>query len=360
MIVEKSKLKKALARVNAFTVKDNLNSTNPPRVLFKAKDGKVEITSSNKTDFGRFTFDIEDKSEIGFTIELKDLMRATTMRGDPDIVFDEDCVQFSNGDTQMTFGARDASTYPLDSYELGDDKRIALPTDTLKKLVGKVAYCRNEKDQREFITGVHLMFDGKKLTAEATDAGRGMRNVLELDEDKGFSFNGIINAKTIGMIDSLEDGQEVQIGMDERAILIDNSEMSVYVVLINAKYPDMDRFLNGIKNNASFTLDRDAVVESLGLFSMSENKSLHLEGEGDKLVISQDDGVSKIKDTIPLEDFKGSQFSFLIDIDMFRELFQNIKEGSTKLHFVFNASEAPIQVYDEEKLLGAICPLRLQ
>lgn len=357
MILEKTKLKKLLAKVNAFVSKD-LVTTTPPRVLFQAKDGKVNVTSCNGTDFGRFSFETEDRTEMEFVIDVKNFSRMASLRGDASIEFESDCVEIKNGDTKMVFPAQTVDTYPLQDYALETDNRIEVKSEDLKKCIGKVSYCRNEKDTRLFVTGILLTFDGKTLKAEGTDSIRIMDNSIGLPEDKGFQFEGILNSKAIGVIENLDDGKDVKIGMDGVSVCVEDDDNLIYVSLINAKYPDLSKLFK-VNETATFTLDKNQVLESLTLFSQSENKSVIIDGEGDKLTFHQEDGVSEIKDCIPLEDFKGEHFNFCVDIDLFREIFQNMKEGSSKMKFVFNQPLEPVKVYDEEQLVGIIQPMEI-
>ena len=357
MILEKSKLKKVLVKVNAFTSKDIVLNA-PPRILFQAKDGRVSVTSCNGTDFGKFSFNTEDKTEMAFVMDVKNFSRMASLRGDPSIEFENDCVEIKNGDTKMVFPAQPIETYPLQDHALENENRIEIKSEELKKFLSKVSYCRNEKDTRLFVTGVRLSFDGKTLKAEGTDSIRIMNNAIDLPIEKNFSFSGILNSKAIGMIENLDDDKVVKIGMDDISVGIEDDDNTVFIALINAKYPDLSNLFD-VENKASFTLDKGQVLESLSLFAQSDNKSIIIDGEGDKLTFHQEDGVSEIKDCIPLEEFQGSHFNFCVDIDLFREIFQNMKEGSTKLKFIFNDTLEPVKVYDEEQLIGIIQPMEI-
>ncbi|MBP5458653.1 MAG: hypothetical protein J6Y62_00550 [Clostridia bacterium] len=364
MNVKKADLKKALAKVNSFVSKDLISSA-PPRVLFRAKDGMVEITSCNGTDFGQFRFKTEDQSDLSFIVELKSLNRAGALRGDPSIEFEKDspesdkgCMELKNGDTKMVFPAESGDCYPAGDFKVKSEKHLSLPTDEFKKLVSKVSYCRNEKDQRIFVTGMKIKFDGTTLRVDTTDSICAMSNKYVFAEDQGFSFEGLISPKAISMIENLEDGQQVVIGIDEQAFEIESEDTTVYTPLLNANFPDIEQLYDRVVNNSEFSIDKADILESLALFSMSDNKSLVFEGEGDRIVIHQEDGVTEIKDVIPMSDFNGSAFKFCIDFDNIRDAFQNIKEGSTRLHFVFQSELGAIKIFDDENLVGLLQPMR--
>ena len=356
MIVEKSKLKSALAKLSVLVNRESTINGNPTRILFESKDGSVSLTSCDGMNIGVFSFETSDKSNMDFVCDYRTLAAATVLRGDVSLECDGSILTISQGDTKMKYPVKGKDSYPSENKSIDNDNVLVIDSGKLKKLIGKISYIRKDKDPRPFTTGVNVRFDGKKLQMEVTDGPRIFRNYTVLDSENDFSFSGVIGARTVKLIETLDDEIPVSIQMDLSAISIKTGDMKVYMPLLNCKYPNLDKLFSS-DGEAKFKLGQSAVLESMEIFSVSDNKALSLSKVDGKLLFSMDDGISDIKDRIEIVSSEGVDFSFAIDFDIFRDLFRNLRE-SENVEMSWKNDQSPIYFRDDENMEGMLMPLK--
>lgn len=360
MKVEKAKLKSALSKLAVLVNKENTQDGNPTRILFEAENGKISLTSCDGSSLGIFSFETADQSSMDFVCDYRTLSAATVMRGDVDLVCENGILTISQGDTKMKYPVKGKDSYPTERREVESEKELVIASEKLKKLMGKISYIRKEKDPRPFTTGIHMVYDGEKLQMEATDGPRIYRNFTLMGEKQDYSFNGVIVARTVKLIESIEDEVEVHIKMDDTAISIQTGDMKVYLPNLNVKFPPIGKLFDNFFNNdqqVSFKLDKSVSLESIGIFSVSDNKALSLSNENGKLLFSMDDGVTDIKDKIDFLKFSGEDFQFAIDLDLFGNLFKNLRD-SESVEFIWEEETSPVYFRDEENMDGLLMPLK--
>lgn len=356
MIVEKGKLKNALGKVSAFVTKDsNAAIGMSSKVRFEAKGGNVKLVAFDGSNLVVHEFKTGDTSELGFVCDYRSLLASTLMRGDVTVEYGDGCVTMSEGDTNMVYPAVDAEAMQYKELKKPTDG-ICLLGAEIKRLVGKVSYARNEKDTRAFITCVNLICKGGELKAVATDACRMITNTIPIS-DGSEEFNVAIGDKTLKAIDCLCDEEEVCLSVGKTAISFYSESLKVSTPLVSIEYPSCEKFFQ-MEGVAEFTLDKSQVMESLAIMTTSENKGLSISKQGEKVKLSLKDGICDIVDLIPMEGFKGEDFSFACDIDKFKDIFVNIKDGCKKVKFTFGGPAMQILVADEESMRGCFMPLR--
>lgn len=356
MIVEKSKLKSALSKLSVLVNRESTIDGNPTRILFESNDGKISLTSCDGSNLGVFSFNTSDTSKMEFVCDYKTLTAATVMRGDVQIECKDSILTISQGETKMKYPVKGKDSYPNESKSIDSENRLIINSTKLKKLLGKISYIRKDKDPRPFTTGINFKFDGQRLKMEATDGPRIFRNFTTLEKDEGFTFAGTIGARTVRLIETLEDDVPVTIQMDENAISLKTGDMKVYMPLLNCKFPQIDRLFS-VEEHSKVKLNKNDVLESMEIFAISDNKALSISVEDDKLLFSMDDGISDIKDKIEIVSISGDNFGFPIDFDVFRDLFKNLKDCEN-VEFTCNDEYHPVYFQDEENMEGMLMPLR--
>lgn len=353
MKIEKAKLKNALNKISVFVEKE-ANGTSS-KILFSANGGKASITVCDGTNIGIFSFPIEDQSNLAFVTEHKPFAMAMALRGDLDFEYKDNVLKITQGESVVRYAATDADTYAFEEKSIEDGQSIKIDSSILKKLIGKVSYARKEKDARVFVTGVNLSCKGSQLKAESTDALRMLRNYTTI-ENTGVEFQGVLSAKCIRAIETMDENKEIVLSMNESAVSFLSDDMKVYVPKLNCKYPDSTRFFE-IDQKATFVLDKDKTLETIEFLSCSENKALLCRRSDNRVLFSMEDGISDVKDIIDMDSVSGSNFEFCMDFENFRDIFRNLKDGN-KVTFCWSDPLSIILFKDEENLEGVVMPLR--
>lgn len=354
MIVEKGKLKNALSKISVFVDKENAGTGS--KILFTAKEGKASLMAGDDNGIGVFSFAISEMFDLSFVTNYKALSFASALRGDVNLDFKDDILTIVQGDTSMTFPASAGDTFAFAEKSVEDGGSIKIDSSRFKKLISKVSYARKEKDQRPFVTGVHLTFKDKKLKAESTDALRMLRDFTTIEGFDSVEFKGTLSSKCVKAIELMDEGKEITICMNDKATGFIADDMRIYLPNLNCPYPDANKFFS-IDSKAEFTLDKDKVLESMEILSLSENKALLCKKENGKILFSMEDGVADVKDKIDIDSASGDDFEFCLDFEIFRDIFRNLKDSS-KVKFSWKDPVSPILFKDEENFEGVTMPLR--
>jgi len=354
MFVEKNNLKSALGKISVFVNKEANGAGS--KVLFAAKDGKASITACDGSNIGVFSFPVSDTSEMAVVAEYKAFTSATSLRGDINLEFENNTLKVTQGETTMVFAASGRGTFAFEEKKIEDGGSIKIDSSVLKKLVGKVSYARKEKDSRPFMTGVNLTFDGSKLKTESMDALRMLRNYTIIEGSSNQKFSGILSPKCIKAIESMEEGKEITLSMNDNAISFLSEDMKVYMPKLNCPYPDTTRFFV-MDEKATFVLDKSKVLESMKILAMSKNKALHCKKGGSNILFlfSMKNGVSDVKDKIEMENASGGNFTFCVNFEIFRDIFRNLRDGN-KVTFSWKDPISTVLFKDEENLEGIVMP----
>lgn len=360
MIVDKNKLKNTLVKVYTFSNGTGLAGLGT-KVLLNAKDGKVTLTAYDGSNFGSFSFDNEKspEGELEFVTEHKYLVAAASTRGDVDFSFENKKLTVVQNETVMVYPASTSEAFSLVEKELEDDSSsIKIDSSVLKKIISKVSYARKEHDEKPFVAGVNLKFDGKKLEALATDRVKVLRSHEVLEGFNDINFDGILTDKCIRAIENMDDSMEISLSMDKKAVKIVSGSMKIFVPKLDAVFPDVDIAFK-ITENVGFILDKGKVLEAIDILSTSSNKALTLCHTGDdaRLVFKIEDGVTAIKDVIYMEECTGGDFKMSIDFELFKNIFKNLKDCNL-LRFSFEGELKALKFTDMDNFEGVAMPLR--
>lgn len=356
MIVEKTKLKSALSKLSVLVGRESTVDGNPTRILFDADGGHVSLTSCDGSNLGVFSFTIADQSTLSFVCDYRTLASATVLRGDVQMDVEDSVLTITQGDTKMRYPVKGKDSYPNEAKSIESDDVLTVGSSKLKKLLSKISYIRKEKDPRMFTTGINFILKGNELKMETTDGPRIFRNFTTLEQDAGFSFKGLLGSRAVRLIESLDDEIDVAIQMDDNAISFETGDMKVYTPLLNCKFPTLDKLFT-IDEKSRVKLNKSEVLESMEIFAVSDNKALTLAVDGDKMLFYMNDGISEIKDKIPMINSSGTNFGFPIDFDFFRDLFKNLKDCET-VEIVCDDDMSPVYFCDEENMEGMLMPLK--
>lgn len=355
MLLEKTKLKSALNKISVFVDKET-NGVGS-KILFSAKEGTASITASDGSNVGIFSFSVADQESLEFVVEYKALASAAALRGDVQIEFKDRVLTVTQGETVMLFPATERDTFAFEERAVEGGETLSINSSVLKRLIGKVSYARKEKDVRPFVTGVHLKLEGNKLTTESTDALRMLRDNITVENLSQAEFSGVLSPKTVRAIETMDEDKSITLTMNENAIGFKADDMKVYMPKLNCKYPDTTRFFQ-VESKASFVLDKDKVLESMEILALSENKALKCKKAGNRILFAMEDGVSDVKDKVDIESSEGESFEFCIDFEHFRDIFRNLREGTSKVTFYWQDPLSIIMFKDDENFEGVMMPLR--
>ena len=351
--VDIKEFSKAVGKLNAFAEEDKVLHL-PPKVKVVAKDGKMTLTCTDAESHGQFSFPCD--GEMSFVIALRDLVSATKLRGNPTLTLDDGKIKIEEGQTQMQFPVSDVENYPALQEDNSVDY-LTLPAGKLKKFLNKISYAKLEKDSRLFLTVVKLDVDGKDIDACATTGAFLLTNHMEIEGNEA-KFSGLLTSRALRCISSCNDDEDADISILDDKLRLHTSSDYIILPLLNVTYPNVSKLLTNT-DNATFTLDKDDVLNSMRIFQGLDNIEIKLsKNDASNIKFESDTGVHHVVDVVPMEGVAGGDFSFSVNIPIFESLFKNLGDGLKKLTFTYQDNVSQVLVSDEENLKGAVMPMR--
>ena len=193
-------------------------------VLIEARDGQIELTTTN-LDLGiRCRIKADVKQPGGLTLPVRKL--ATIVRELPQAeVFVESSENnqakiASGGSLFKIMGIGTDEFPPLPTFE--NRHVFELTQDSVLNMLKSVSYGQSTDENRYILNGVYFNFSDDKLTLVATDGRRLALTALETDvaADNGGSL--ILPAKTVAELERLlGKGEKLKIAFNDRQVAFD-------------------------------------------------------------------------------------------------------------------------------------------
>lgn len=217
-------------------------------ILISAKDNRIKISATNlaTTIVTYIGADVEEEGAI--TIPAK-MLRDYVSNLSPSTIslsLKDDILHVKSDSTKSKFNGVTADDYPDLPEEINDVKVLELAPQTFYQLINSVAFSAAADDSKPIFTGIFLSYDGKTLTAAASDGFR-LTEATMLVESESAEFKVIIPAKTLLDVSRVfaDDQTNIEFGInqnDNLAVFRQN-ETLIATRVINGEYPDYQRIV---------------------------------------------------------------------------------------------------------------------
>src|SRR5664280_328700 len=214
-------------------------------VLLRAEDGKVEFTATDLDVTVACKVEAKVTKPGATTVPVKKLFGIVReLTGEIDIETDEKNVTSirSGGSFFKIHGLAADEFPPLPKFK--DDKKVALPQETVKGMLKKTSFAVSTDESRYVLNGIFISLKDHKMTMVATDG----RSLAMVDEEVDISEKSqgefIVPAKAVNELNRLlQDKGEVEVRYAENQAsftLKDEKGSSVLIVtkLIEGNYPN--------------------------------------------------------------------------------------------------------------------------
>ncbi|MBQ4479166.1 MAG: hypothetical protein II943_00835 [Victivallales bacterium] len=351
MLVNKQQFKNALAKASILTS----SALTGDKVRFTALGGQASITASNGAGMGIFRFECGADGDMTFVIEAKRLAIVNSLRGDPDFTLAGDKLTISQGETTTSLPVESPEALAVPEMYLDKDKAFEVDPAKLKRIFTQVAYARDTKDN--FYSNYSFGSDGRSLFARATNSKLAARATLGLEAGIT-AFEATITATAVALIEALEEDSPVKIALGENCLELESASMSAFIHTPERAFPapQCDSLIDGGDGAAKFAIAKEAMMGSLGIFASSEAKDITFAKEGDTVVLSSDNGISSVRDRIPLESSEGTDFKFALDLGQCRAIFGSLRDAPV-MAFRYEDPAKPIRFGDGVAMAGVVTTL---
>lgn len=311
LTVLQDKLSKALSIVGRAVAK---RSTLPVlgNILLETQDGRLRLSATDLS-IGINVWIDADVEEVG-SITLPAQLLTEFVNGLPTAQRVEISLNTKTMTARLKCGKFDASIkgiagdeFPIVGANNAQAERITLPAQTLRSMIGMVAFAAATDESRPVLTGVEVTFEGDRLTMAATDGYR--LSVHHAPITAQLERKLIIPARSLSELQRSITGEgDALLIIAENNItfemVTDLGNVQIFTTLIDNRFPDYKAIIpQQVATKATFKrADMLQAVKVAGLFARDNSNivRLHVNGNIKIAGVSSEsgDGTAEIDATI--------------------------------------------------------------
>ncbi|MCC2754211.1 DNA polymerase III subunit beta [Enterococcus gallinarum] len=311
-------------------------------------DKGLTLTGSN-ADISIETFLSVEKEKVQMKIEqtgaiiLQARFFSEIIRRLPDNtvtleVIENNQVAITSGKANFTVNGLDADSYPhLPVVESQD--RIEVPAHILNKIVNETVFAVSQHESRPILTGVHFVFENKKLLAVATDSHRLSQRVIPLESGEA-NFNIVIPGKSLTELSrSLTDEEEaIQISIMDNQVLFQTNTMKFYSRLLEGTYPDTNRLIpSSFNTEIEFSVpELLSAIERASLLSHEgRNNIVRLSINEDSVILyGNSPEIGKVEEDLSYEQVSGEPLEISFNPDYMKAALRAFGDTNITIRFI--------------------------
>ncbi len=214
-------------------------------VLVKAEDGRLRLEATNLEmgiacwvgakveEEGAITVPARTFSDLVGTLPREPILLQTDERT---VTLHVTC-----GPTASKIKGIGAEEFP-EGPNLQPDGGLMLPVDTLREVIGQVAFAAATDDTRPVLTGILVQMDGDALNMVASDGFRLALRSVEMSGEIEQPVNLIVPARALVELARIcgdqEGDAEIVVSPDRAQVLFHMGDVDLVSQLIDGKYPD--------------------------------------------------------------------------------------------------------------------------
>ena len=210
-------------------------------VLIEAKDGRLQLTTSDLEISIRSSLECEVVSEGATTLPVKLLFNVISKVAEGVVSVDvdaQDRAVIVAGSATFKLAGMPVSDYPA----LPEDQNsfeYVLPQITFKEMLRKAAYAASQDDTRKTLKGVFCSFKEGKLTMVVTDGRRLALVEHEIDLPAEAEREVILPLKVVNELQrALSSDGDVRITIEHTQVSFNLGETRIYSKLLDEVYPN--------------------------------------------------------------------------------------------------------------------------
>jgi DNA polymerase-3 subunit beta len=281
-------------------------------------------------------------------------------------VEDNHLVHITSGLADYHLNGHDVDNFPR-LPEIISETPLEISSKVFKQLIDETVFAVSKQESKPILTGVHMTYDGKELTAVSTDSHRlSQRSIsIELSKDESQELDIIIPGKSLLNISSIfgEEDQEIEIHLTSTQVLFIANGIFYYSRLLEGSYPDTSRLIPQTSDTkiTFYTQDILKAINRASLMSHEgHNNIVKLDISKEKVLLSgNSQEIGKFDETLKVADVHGNDLSISFNPDYMKDALKVF--GSSMVEIEFTSAIRPFTlrpVEEEEKFIQLITPVR--
>jgi DNA polymerase-3 subunit beta len=243
-----------------------------------------------------------------------------------------------------------------------DQVPLIIPRDDLRKLIRKTIFATAKEKTRYAFNGVRFETTGNECRMIATDGRRMAIMLVPVENPDGIEAGHIIPTKGLTTIDRVlaESGEEAQVFVQERVVLVKTSNAEVTSRWVEGAFPRSESVIPwDIRSTATFEkMPLISALRQANVLTNEESRSIKISFEADRAIKTSramDVGESRIEVDCVLE---GEPLEANFNGDF---LIEGIKQMDThRIVFQLSGRDTPSIVEGEENFLYVVMPVTVR
>ncbi len=360
-----SALQNVTGKKGAIAILANiLLETAPDSLILTGTDLEVGIRS---------TIAAEVRSEGTITLPARKFFEILRETGDERIsieVSDNNWATITTPSGNYRLAGTDSEEYPT-FPELDSDNLATVPCETLKECIDKTIFSIAAEGDSQFNLTAALMEkeerDGRQIIRFVTSDGHRL-TIMEREVDTDLSalvFDRTILIPRKGVQEMgrfCERYDFVEIGFDDKQVLLRSEDSLLIIRLMNGDFPKYDNILDIIERKNAIKVERKpfmAAMKRINLFTEEAFSAVRFEFANGKLTLtSQNMDIGSGKEELAV-DYDGQDLSLGFNGRYFIETLQVMQ--SDRVTAYINSDESPCMITGEEDpgFVSVVMPMKI-
>ena len=335
-------------------------------VLIRKTQGRVELTSSDLEIQIRTTAELGgDEADFSTTLgarKLIDILR--TMPADQSVTLEANAgkVLLKGGKSRFTLQSLPAADFPLVQEAPSFGPQFSIPQQTLKKLMGQVAFAMAVHDIRYYLNGILFVAEGTRLTLVATDGHRMALAAADLESEVP-KQEVILPRKTVLELQRLLSDSEgdIQLQFASNQAKFSFGGMEFVTKLVEGKFPDYNRVIPNNHSN-QLTLGRAALLSALqrtAIMTTDKFKGERLNLEpGSLRVAASNPEQEEATDELDV-DYGGDAIEIGFNVVYLMDVLTHMSQDMVNISLADGNSSALITIPEQTDFKYVVMPMRI-
>jgi DNA polymerase-3 subunit beta len=345
-------------------------------VLIEAKDGLVQLTTTNLDLGARCSVKADIETEGSITLPVKEIGRIVRELADIEVrveVSDLAKATISTRGSIFNVVGMDSKEFPP-LPELEGKKEFTLEKKEIISMLKSVSYAQSVNEERYMLKGVFFQFSKDKLSLVATDGRRLAVTTRDMKVGEEYEGEFILPSLTVSEMEKLPDiGTKINISFTDRQVAfelkVENEDETlggfketVYLVskVVEGKYPNYKQVIPKDDFNHAL-IERELMQECVHRAALVSDEKVTLRIKPGEMEITGQSVVGDACESMPIN-YDGEEAAVSFNPRFLLDPLKSITKDKLSLEFRDDMSPGVFKVNEAEKnklsFLCVVMPIR--
>lgn len=331
-------------------------------VLLQGRDGKLSLSTTDLDVSIRCVVDADIKTDGATSLPVRRLLSIVRELSDQDIDLDVDSRNNASLRCGASFfklnGLSQDEFPPIPSFEGGYS--YTLDQGALREMLRKCAYAVSTDETRHVLNGVHLSFQGDKLTVVATDGRRLALVEHEVEFPEEAQRDMIVPTKAVNeLLHVLQDEGTVKVHALDNQLAVELENALIVTKLIEGNYPNFRQVIPS-SCDERVTIERESMLMALrrvALLTTDKSNSIKLTfGDNNLQITAVTPEVGEAEEKLPIK-YGGKEISVAFNPEYVMDPLRNL--DSDEIYFEMSDELSPGVIKCDIPFLYVLMPMRI-